>query len=225
MTRVLPLLCLCALPIPAAADSLTSPAPIGDYLASLPRMTGDSAVAARVNAALDDLDRLQRVAITCEGTSPDGAFRAVEVLSDGPDLLSLLISTGGACDGAAYPWGKTETVNFDLINGQPTDLMPFLPPAWVDPGPPDTQLFDLYLGSVDLTAIEEDCADILVTAAEAGRLSYFLAVDTGTGSLMILPEGLLHLESGCELPAFAQADRLRAAGFAPRLIEALGGPP
>ena len=59
----------------------------------------------------------------------EGRQTAMAHSDDGPAFLSLLVITGGACPGAAHPWGQADTVNFDLSTGRQTDLMPFLPTA------------------------------------------------------------------------------------------------
>ena len=228
MTRLaarLAALCVAVWATPGGAETLTQPPPLAPDVAALPRLTGDSAVAARINASLHDLDQTQHYAITCEDENPDGAYRSVQVLSDGPAFLSLLVITGGACPGAAHPWGQADTVNFDLSTGRQTDLMPFLPTAWTDPGPPEAKIFDLYLDNLDAATLEDGCLDDLISAAEGDRLWYLLAIDTGQQRLMILPDGLAHVASGCEQPAWIPVDLLRASGFAPRLVGAALGRP
>jgi hypothetical protein len=222
---LLALCLLCVLPAAGGAQSLTLPPDVAPWVAALPVVNGDTPAATRINAALADLDRTQQFAMTCEGLDPEGAYRTVEILSDGPAFLSLLVTIAGACEGASYPWSEVHSLTFDLSTGNGIDLMDYLPPGWRDPGPPDPQLFALYLDHVDQTKLEEDCLDALIRAAEAGWLSYLLGIDTPSRRLMIQPDGLLQVESGCEEAAWIPAEALRAAAFEPQLVAAVQGQP
>lgn len=221
--RALRVLCLLWLaPASAGADTLTLPPDPAPWVAALPVVTGDTSAAARINAALAEIDRSQQFAMTCEGLDPEGAFRTVDILSDGPAFLSLFVTIAGACEGASYPWSEHLALTFDLATGAPADLAAFLPPGWRDRGP---ELFTLYLAHADLAAFEDDCLDVLTLSAEYGRLSYLFGVDSAAQRLVIRPTGLLPIEAGCEQPARVPADALRAAGFGPALVAAVQGRP
>lgn len=216
-------LCLaCFAPVSAGAETLTLPPDPARWVAALPVVNGDAPAAVRINAALAELDRTQQFAMTCEGLDPEGAYRTVDILSDGPAFLSMFVTIAGACEGASYPWSEHHDLTFDLATGTLTDLVDFLPPGWSDRGP---ELFAQYLAHVDPTTLEDDCLDVLSIAAEAERLSYRLAVDTARQGLVMQPSGLLRNEAGCEEAALLPADALRAAGFAPRLVAAVQGKP
>ena len=227
MTRFfswLVLLSFSALPMQGTAETLTVPPPLADFVDAIPRLNGDTKAAASINAALAELDREQIVAMTCGegGDNLERGFRHVDILSDGPVFLSLVVSAGASCE-AQYPGGWVETWNFDLSTGARTDLTEYLPDAWTELGRRDPMLFALYLDSVDETALEEGCLDVLARDFESGLLELMLGIDTASGRLMILPEGLIPVESQCEEKAMVPVAQLRKAGFLPLLIQAVEG--
>jgi hypothetical protein len=71
--RFLPLW-LAVFAAPVGAETLTQPPSLDDYVAALPRMTGDTAIAARVNTALDKMDDLQQSATPAKGKAPTRHF-------------------------------------------------------------------------------------------------------------------------------------------------------
>jgi hypothetical protein len=151
-------------------------------------------------------------------------LRSVKVLSEGPDFLSILLSSGGACEGANYPFAMTELLNFDLETGSQTDLLQFLPDGWADKINADDPDADLLLGLYLEMAGEEvrdQCEDTLMNSS----ISFEFGLSAQDGQLMILPDGLLHIELGCENAVLVPVDRLKAAGFQTRLIEALSPKP
>ena len=86
--------------------------------------------------------------------------------------------------------------------------------------PDDDPLLALYL---DMAAkeVRDQCQQTLME----GSISFEFGLDGQKRRLVILPEGLLHIELGCENAVYVPADRLKAAGFHPRLLTALGVTP
>jgi hypothetical protein len=216
-------LAIAALAAPLAAQELVPSPPLAPNVAALPRLGGDTAIAGKINATLQMLDDQDLQSVTCDGEDAEYAFRSVKVLSDGPEFLSVLLSSGGACEGANYPFSTTDLLNFDLETGSQTDLLPLLPEGWADrinaDDPDDDPLLALYLDMAS-EEIRDQCRDTL-----EGPISFEFGLDEQGGQLVILPEGLLHIELGCENAVYVPADRLKAAGFHPRLLTALGVTP
>lgn len=206
------------------AETLLPMPPLADEVAALPRMGGDGEIATRINAALQELDDNHLAIVTCDDGNAEDAFRSVDTLSDGPTFLSFVITVGGYCDGAAHPWAMQEVANFDLGSGAKTSLREFLPPAWSGPGKSEGPLLSLYLDAME-QPFAEDCVDSIIYAHEQHQLGFDLGLDQKAQKLMLLPEGLPYVVSGCEEAAWVSVDQLRAAGFHPRLVQALGGTP
>lgn len=213
---------LAVLAAPVAAETLTLLAPVAENVAALPRLTGDTETSRRINLALDELDTSQLFAITCDDDNLEDAFRSVEILSDGPAYLSLIITTGGYCAGAAHPWGSVQIVNFDLASGKETSLTEYLPVGWSNDGRMTVPLLDFYLANLDRNDLSEDCLDSLSSVGQEGSLWFALGIDTASHRLVLLPDGLPYVASGCEAAAWIEANALRRAGFDPRLVRALG---
>lgn len=202
-----------------AQDLLTTP-PLATHVAALPRLAGNSSVAHKVNAELDKLDARDLAAVDCNADRQTGQpFRSVDVLSDGPDFLSLRISTGAWCERAAHPWALTEIVTFDLRAGKETDLRNLLPGK---PKPVEDQndlLFVLFLNSVD--DLPGDCAATYATNMRAGYLTFDLGLDEANRALVLWPHGLAYVDQPCLDLAHVPVDRLTEAGFDRRLTDAL----
>jgi hypothetical protein len=217
-------LALVALAAPLAAQDLIPSPPLAPNVDALPRLDGDTVVARQINAALQMLDEQDLQSVTCEGEDPENASRSVKVLSDGPEFLSLLLSSGGACEGSNYPFSMTELLNFDLETGGQIDLLQFLPDGWADRinayDPDNDPLLALYLEMAG-EEVRDQCQDTLMN----GSISFEFGLDGQEGQLLILPDGLLHIELGCENAVSVPVERLKAVGFHPRLIESLRSTP
>ncbi len=225
MTSV-PLLALAfaALAAPLAAQELVPSPPLAPNVEALPRLAGDTAIAGQINATLQMLDDQDFQSVTCDGEDAEYAVRSVKVLSDGPEFLSVLLSSGGACEWANYPFSTTDLLNFDLETGSQTDLLQLLPVGWADrinaDDPEDDPLLALYLETAG-KELRDQCQQTLME----GSISFEFGLDGQKRRLVILPEGLLHIELGCENAVYVPAERLKAAGFHPRLFAALGVTP
>jgi hypothetical protein len=211
----LALLLLLALPGPALAELVPQP-PLAPDIAALPRLAVDVDIAAQVNGQLALLDQRDLDAVLCYGGPPDDPFRTVEVLADGPDFLSLLIATSSFCQGAAHPWWNQRIVTFDLATGVETDLRDMLP---FSPNDPDSALAVLFLNTVgDLPG---ECVVAYAAALRDGFLGFDLGLSEAQAALVLWPQGLAYVETPCLDLALVPLDRLREAGFDPRLIRAL----
>ncbi|TAG09541.1 MAG: hypothetical protein EAZ40_18060, partial [Rhodobacterales bacterium] len=187
---------LAAFAAPLAAQDLVASPPLAPNVEALPRLAGDTAIAKQINATLQLMDEQDLQSVTCEGQDPENASRSVKVLSNGPDFLSILLSSGGACEGASYPFSMNELLNFDLETGSQTDLLQFLPDGWADMINTDDPDADLLLGLYLEIAGEEgrdQCEDILMNTS----IGFELGLSEQEGQLVILPDGLLHIELGC----------------------------
>lgn len=215
----LPLLAALLLGLPVAAQDLVQMPPLGPEIEALPRLAGNSPTDHRVNAQLDllDADHLDRV--TCQGGDHDGAFRSVELLEDGPEFLSFVVTISTYCEGAAHPWTFEVAVNFDLQTGDRTDLTEYLPSLWKGPDVAHTNLSVLYINSVG--ALPEACLTAYARVIADGHLSVALAVNEAEGSLLMLPSGLAFVDTPCLDRANVPPAHLLEAGFQGKLIRAL----
>lgn len=212
------------LPFPVRAQELIPSPTLAPGVAALPRMAGRDAVSLAINAELEKLDARDLAAINCaDGRRSESAGRSVEVLSDGPEFLSLSISAGSYCEGAAHPWWKQSVINFDLRTGKQSDLREYLPAAWVVNARPDEVLSSLFLNVVG--ELPGECLQTYTRAIAEGYLSFDLGLVENESSLILWPVGLARVEAPCLDVALVSADRLREAGFAPRLIAALADMP
>lgn len=218
----LPALAFAGLVAPLMAQDLVPSPPLAANVEALPRLDGDTAIARQINATLQMLDDQDLQSVTCDGEDSEYASRSVKVLSGGPEFLSMLLSSGGACDGANYPFSDTEILNFDLETGSQADLLQFLPDGWAERinanDPDDDPLLSLYLEMAS-EEIRDQCLDTL-----EGPISFEFGLDGQEDRLVILPDGLLNNELGCENEVFVPVDRLKVEGFHPRLIKALSAP-
>lgn len=203
-----------------AQDLLPSP-PLAPDVAALPRLAGEGAIIARVNAALAQRDQRDLDAVTCYGGQPDGPFRTVEVFADGPEFLSLVISTSSYCEGAAHPWWHQDILNFDLETGEQTDLRAYMPTAFGSN--PEDALAVLFLNTV--ADLPGDCVQSYARAFRDGYLRFDLGLAEAEGALMIWPGGLAYVETPCLDLAYVPLARLQEAGFHGTLIRALSPTP
>ncbi|OZA07557.1 MAG: hypothetical protein B7Y02_13750 [Rhodobacterales bacterium 17-64-5] len=201
----------------AHAQTVTSIPPLGADIAASPRLVGEGAVIAKVNAALARRDQRDLDAITCFGGKPDGPFRTVEVIADGPEFLSLIIRNSSYCAGAAHPWWSQEILTFDLETGSETDLLPYLPAAFGTD--PQEELAVLFLNTV--ADLPGDCVQVYTWALRDGHLRFDLGVVKAESALMLWPSGLAYVDRPCLDTAYVSMARLQEAGFHAKLIRAL----
>lgn len=215
---------LLALAAPVGADPLVPSPPLAPDVAALPRLADDTDLSEVINDSLDEIDQRHLNLVTCDSGTPNDPYRSVEVLSDGPDLLSFHITLGGYCEGAAHPFTLNQVVTFDLATGLRTDLSDLLPPAWSASDSAAAHLLDLYRAHQQ-TPLTEDCQKILASLMAEGDLRFDLGPDTRSQRLLLQPIGLSHVALSCDYEAWVPLAQLRAAGFHPRLVETLSGSP
>jgi hypothetical protein len=207
----------------ATAQELIVSPPFGSDIAALPRLAGNGAIAAEVNAKLQELDKSDLDGLNCyRDSGSEGPMRTVEVLSAGPEFLSFLISQGTYCEGAAHPWWSQRTVNFDLQTGQQTDLREFLPPDFARSDRKDDLLAVMFLNAVD--DLPGDCIQAYAYAIREGFLGLDLGLAKSKGALVLWPGGLAYVETPCLDIAYVPLARLQEAGFDTRILRALGQP-
>jgi hypothetical protein len=226
---------LCLAP-PGHAQTLTLTPPLAENVEALPRMIGKTEVADKVNSALEKLDEGKLNYLTCDGENPDYAFRSVDVLSEGPAFLSILVNEGGRCGDLVQPWSIKETLNFDLASGDQIGSEWFLPDAWTT-NHWDAQnnrsamalsprwLFDVYLEALAEAPPSDDCLDTLVAVYDLEQLNLILGVDSERRSLVVLPEKMPLIANDCELTALIGVETLKMKRFEYRVIERLEATP
>lgn len=217
---IAPLCTLLALSPPTVAQDLLASPPFATNIAALPRLAGDGAVARMVNAELVKLDTRDLEELNCYyGTRSDGPFRAVEVLSEGPDFLSIFITTSTYCEGAAHPWTMERIVNFDLETGLQTDLRSLLPDTFQSADNQSEMLSVLFLTNV--ADLPGECVLAYAYAIRRGYLNFDLGVAKTKRAMMLWPDGLSYADTPCLDAALVPAEGLREAGFDARLVAAL----
>lgn len=218
--RAICLLAALAAGSPLRAEGLVSAPPLAPDVEALPRLSGDTEIVQRVNDALQNRDDVDNGIATCDGENPEGAFRSVDILAEGAEFLTFIIEVGGYCEGAAHPWSERHIVNFDMRTGNETDLMEYLPRTVAEEADPADALLKLYVdGAGD--DLPEDCLDALTFAKDQRQLWFDLGLDLKSQALLLLPQGLPYVASGCESEVGLSIDRLQEAGFDGKLIRAL----
>lgn len=207
-------------PTQGAAQMLIPSPPLAPDIAALPRLNGDGVGFSDINALLDMLDARDLDALNCYGSAaPDGPFRTVEVLSDGPEFLSFQIDNSTYCEGAAHPWWHRKIVNIDLATGQETDLRAFLPRSFMPSGEPVDPLVVLFLNTV--AELPGECVSAYGWALQNGYVQLNLGLVEAKGALMLWPDGLAYADTPCLDAALVPSAKLKEAGFDGRLMQAL----
>jgi hypothetical protein len=218
-----------ALVSPASGLELIPAQPLAAGVDGLPRVAGNGETVDRINSALKALDDRNLGSAMCGGeTVSDDASVSVSVLSDGPEYLSLLISAGGYCEGAAHPWWIEDVVNFDLRSGEQSDLMDLLPQGWRSNADVMDPLRVLYLGAASEYFLQpgkdqlQDCVGPYAKAVREGWLTIELAIDKTQHGLFMVPVGLAYVDSYCANSVVVPVEYLEGAGFDPRFFDAFG---
>jgi len=229
---------MAAAPVAAQTLALSQPKPLSIGQPALPRIAEPkTAATARINAALDRMDRRWTAfAHGChdDESAPDtdNVGRSVEVTARGPAYLSLVIRYDYSC-GGAHPDGGAIALVYDLDTGRPVDWLKLLPPGMKASGDVDTAgdgsvigrvsspvLHDLYLRAVKADkelADQADCADVL---ADPG-LPFQLWPDAKARGLVLEPASLPHVVAACANPATIPAATLRGLGVEGRMVDAV----
>lgn len=215
----------------ATAVTFAETAPLSESVATAPRLVGDSAPLAAINA---DLARMDAMATTnaseCEG---GGYTRTVTQPMTGPGYVSYMISDEFDC-GGPYPSTSQTPVTYDLATGGRVDWTTALP-NWAVTA---DSLTDMPAGSVALVhsmALARWYSAKMMASTDQEWLAecrevfdpeslndsgFTLWADAGNDSLTVAPE-LPHVVQACGEQASLSADDLTAAGVSPAMIAAL----
>jgi hypothetical protein len=154
-----------------------------------------------------------------------------------PEFLSILRYREWYCN-TAHGWTDQSVFMFDLKTGEAIDPASFLPPD-IRPAP-DTHdsttfsvkkslarvkpLTDFYLGLLatappnDLAELNhDDCAAILTQ----GVHDFQIWPDAKAHALMLMPDGLVYVDTPCQNPVAIPVALLAKLRASPRLIDAL----
>jgi hypothetical protein len=228
------LLCLAQ---PGHAQTLTLPPPLAENVEALPRMTGQTEVANKVNSVLETLDLHQLKYLACYWENPDNyqenlkyAFQSVDVLSEGPTFLSILVTVGRQCGDEAERYIYKETLNFDLASGDKLYLDAALPEGWAANGRSarnvsTKEMFAIYLEGLAEAPPPDECSDVLADFYNLGWSSVILGVDSKAKSLILIPEMFPFQVDGCKLTVLIGVNKLKALGFDSWLIKRLEATP
>lgn len=195
---------------------------------SLPRLAATDPASARINADLVRQDtRNLEILQDCQGE------RSATVTFLGDAFISLSISAGGYCQGAAHPFHMQSHLSYDLATGAALDWFTLLPaalltddiskPAEPADGFKSGALTTLYLDhrkprtAADLTD-ETKCRSYIKDAA---NVRFDLWLDQANHALAIEPAGLAYAATACIEPVYIPIQTLHSLGADPRLIKAL----
>lgn len=210
----------------AAQGALSSQPPLAETIDSLPRLSGLTVAALRINAQMDkDDDKILELALACRAPPPNSWWeRDMQIAFSGPGFLSLRTLNDFYCDGAAHPNWYLETPTYDLVTGQHVDWRQMLPANLLSPqlqrfdlavvnGSP--QLVELYLRSNPTSSPR--CQDEIAASVTYFRL-WLSAQDSG---LMLIPDGLAYAVQACGDPVILSVATLREIGESAVLTNSL----
>ncbi|WP_292107968.1 hypothetical protein [Brevundimonas sp.] len=198
---------------------------------ALPRLVGEGAAIAAINADLDRRDAAARA----DGCDGGGGFeRGVSQPMTGPGYISFWIAKGYFCEGAARPSFDQTAITYDLATGQAVDWVTAAPglqltrgdttglPADYVPGLSSSVLSGWYSAEAPASAdaeFAEQCADVWTPEALEG-VGFKFWLDARTGGLAVAPE-FPHVIQACADPATLNADEMRRFGVSPAIIDAV----
>jgi hypothetical protein len=219
MIRAAALLCAMAA-APALGQELLPSPPLQPDVTALPRLAGNSPAIQKINAELKRLDEFDLEALTCYHTDqPENSARSVEVLSDGPEFLSLMISNSTYCAGTDRSWSEQKIVTFDLEAGETTKLHEYFPPSWGTAEHSEDLLSIYFINLVD--DLPMDCVPAYARAVRTGYIFFDLGIAKAERALVLWPSGLAPVETPCLEAIHVPVDQLVDAGFHGKLIDAL----
>lgn len=215
----------------AAAVTFEARPDLAEGVGALPRLVGEGAAVAAINADLDRRDAAAGMA-GCDGGG--GFERGVSQPMTGPDFISFWIAEGYSCEGTAHPSFDQTAVTYDLATGQAVDWVAAAPglqltrgdttglPADYVPGLTSTVLSGWYSAKAPASADAEfaqQCADVWTPAALEG-VSFKIWLDARAGGLSVGPE-FAHVSQACADTATLDADEMRRFGVARAIIDAV----
>lgn len=215
---VLPL-CLLALPAWAdAAGAILLQPPLAQYVAAFPRVAGEGAASAAINARLALLDEGAAELADCDLT------RQVKVMLDSDDFISLYGNEGGYCERAAHPFFAEYGLTFDRATGAEVEWARLLPEALLQT---QAETYDetfpfaspalnaAYLASIDPELAAGECRE----AYDMG-LSFDFWLLAGAG-VALHPSNLPYAATACAEVGFVPLATLESMGADARLLTAI----
>lgn len=215
----------------AAAMTFAARPDLAVDVGALPRLVGEGAAIAAINADLDRRDAAAK-AEGCEGGG--GYARGVSQPMTGPGFISFWITQEYACEGAAHPSFDQTAITYDLATGKKVDWIAAAPglqltraeidemPADYVPGVFSPALSAWYsarmLASTDREHLT-DCAEVWSTDALEGT-GFKVWLDAEAGGLSVGPE-FAHVAQACGDTATLTAEEMRGFGVSPAIIEAV----
>lgn len=198
---------------------------------ALPRLVGEGAAIAAINADLD----LRDTAARAEGCDGGGGYeRGVTQPMTGPAFISFRIAQGYACEGAAHPSFDQTAITYDLATGRAVDWVAVAPglqltrgeiddmPADYVPGLASPALSAWYSARMLASTDREhaaDCAGMWSTEALEST-GFKVWLDAENGGLSVSPE-FAHVAQGCADTATMTADDMRRFGVSPAVVDAV----
>lgn len=215
----------------AGAVAFADTPPLSDTVAAAPRLAGDSAPIAAINA---DLARIDAMATTNASECEGGGFaRTVTQPMTGPAYVSYMISDEYDC-GGPYPSTSQTPVTYDLATGQRVDWTKALS-AWAVTADETT---DMPAGSVGylhslalarwysarmLASTDQEwldqCRDVF-DPEQLNQSGFLVWADAGTSGIAVSPQ-LPHVVQACGENASLTTADMQAAGVPAAMIAAL----
>lgn len=204
---------------------------LAESVGALPRLVGEGAAIAAINADLDRRDAAARTA-GCEGGG--GYERGVSQPMTGPDFISFWIAEGYACEGAAHPSFDQTAITYDLATGRAVDWVAAAPGLQLTRGD-TTDLPDGYVPDLSSTALTawysakalastdrehvQECAGVWAPEALEGT-GFKVWLDAQSGGLSVSPQ-FVHVVQACADTATLNGEEMRRFGVAPAIIDAV----
>lgn len=216
---------------PLAAPTFDARPDLAQSVGALPRLVGEGAAIAAINADLDRRDTTAKAA-GCEGGG--GYERGVSQPMTGPDFISFWISEGYACQGAAHPSFDQTALTYDLATGETVDWVTAAPGLQLTRGD-TTDLPDGYVPDLSSTALTawysaralastdrehvQECAEVWAPEALEGT-GFKVWLDAQNGGLSVSPQ-FVHVVQGCADTVTLNPDEMRRFGVSPAIIDAV----
>lgn len=215
----------------AATVTFAARPDLAENVGALPRLVGEGAAIAAINADLDVRD----TAAKAEGCDGGGGYsRSVSQPMTGPAFITFMVTQEYACEGAAHPSFDRTALTYDLATGRAVDWVAVAPglalergeiddmPADYVPGLSSPALSAWYsaraLASTDRERVT-DCAGVWTTdALESTGFKVWL--DAENGGLSVDPE-FAHVAQGCADTLTLTAEDMRRFGVSPAIIDAV----
>lgn len=199
---------------------------------ALPRLVGEGAAVAAINADLDLRDTAAR-AEGC-GDGDDGYARSISQPMTGPDFVTFMITQEYACEGAAHPSFDQTAITYDLATGKAVDWVAVAPgleltrvemddmPADYMPSLASTALSAWYSAKVLASTDREhvtDCAELWSTDALEDK-SFKVWLDAENGGLSVSPD-FAHVAQACADTLTLNAEDMRRFGVSPAVVDSV----